>query len=151
MASVSVRFRNKERGTRVKDSAKNCASKRVGRGWGRMEGNAYFRSFSSLLLSLCGSRFISRVAKTQNPVPLFIFLLWNRTETFTTQASGQSMHCTLTQSLLFKLSTAATSLYKIHFLLHARSLLKRGPTVLTNAINFALAESPLCSAKKSSL
>ena len=30
--SVSVRFRRKERGTRVKDSEKNGASKRAGRG-----------------------------------------------------------------------------------------------------------------------
>ena len=32
VASVSVRFRSKERGTRVKDCAKNGASKRAGRG-----------------------------------------------------------------------------------------------------------------------
>ena len=32
VASVSVRFRSKERGTRVKDRAKNGASKRAGRG-----------------------------------------------------------------------------------------------------------------------
>ena len=32
VASVSVRFRNKERGTRVKDRAKNDASKRARRG-----------------------------------------------------------------------------------------------------------------------
>ena len=35
VASVSVRFRSKERGTRVKDRAKNGVSKRAGRGWGR--------------------------------------------------------------------------------------------------------------------
>ena len=35
VASVSVRFRSKERGTRVKDCAKDGASKRAGRGWGR--------------------------------------------------------------------------------------------------------------------
>ena len=40
VASVSVRFRSKERGTRVKDLATNGASKRAGRGWGRKEGNA---------------------------------------------------------------------------------------------------------------
>ena len=40
VASVSVRFRSKERGTIVKDCAKNGLSKRVGRGWGRKEGNA---------------------------------------------------------------------------------------------------------------
>ena len=33
VASVSVRFRSKERGTRVKDSAKNDASKRAGKEW----------------------------------------------------------------------------------------------------------------------
>ena len=32
VGSVSVRFRNKERGTRVKDRAKNRASKRARRG-----------------------------------------------------------------------------------------------------------------------
>ena len=40
VASVSVRFSSKERGTRVKDRATNGASKRAGRGWGRKEGNA---------------------------------------------------------------------------------------------------------------
>ena len=40
VASVSVRFRSKERETRVKDRAKNGASERAGRGWGRKEGNA---------------------------------------------------------------------------------------------------------------
>ena len=39
VASVSVRFRSKERGKRVKDRAKNGLSKRAGRGWGRKEGN----------------------------------------------------------------------------------------------------------------
>ena len=32
VASVSVRFRSKERGTRIKDCAKNGVSKRAGRG-----------------------------------------------------------------------------------------------------------------------
>ena len=40
VASVSVRFKRKKRGTRVKDHAKSGASKRAGRGWGRKEGNA---------------------------------------------------------------------------------------------------------------
>ena len=39
VASLSVRFRSKERGKRVKDRAKNGLSKRAGRGWGRKEGN----------------------------------------------------------------------------------------------------------------
>ena len=41
VASISVRLWSKELGTRVKDSAKNDVSKRVGRrGWGRKEGKA---------------------------------------------------------------------------------------------------------------
>ena len=39
VASVSVRFRSKEQGTRVKERAKNGMSKRAGRGWGRKDGN----------------------------------------------------------------------------------------------------------------
>ena len=35
-----LRFRRKERVTRVKDCEKSGASKRAGRGWGRKEGNA---------------------------------------------------------------------------------------------------------------
>ena len=38
VASVSVWFRSKERGTRVKDHTKNGTRKRAGRGWGRKEG-----------------------------------------------------------------------------------------------------------------
>ena len=111
VASVSVRFRSKERGTRVKDRAKNVASKTAGRGWGRKEGNAGRKNleilktahlvchalvctptFDALIscdnwpisclaffpffplplppLSFFGSRFISRAAKTENPVRL---------------------------------------------------------------------------------
>ena len=44
VASVSVRFRSKERGTRVKDNTKNGASKRAARGWGRKEGNACWQT-----------------------------------------------------------------------------------------------------------
>ena len=41
IANVSFRLCSKELGTRVKDSAKNCASKRVGSGgWRRKEGKA---------------------------------------------------------------------------------------------------------------
>ena len=40
VASIFMWFRSKERGTRVKDRAKNGASKRAGRGWARKEGNA---------------------------------------------------------------------------------------------------------------
>ena len=51
--SVSVRFRRKERGTRVKDREKSGASKRAG--------------------SLFGSRFISRAVKTESPLPQYFF------------------------------------------------------------------------------
>ena len=37
VASVSVWFRSKQRGTRVKDRAKNGVSERAGRGWGKEE------------------------------------------------------------------------------------------------------------------
>ena len=40
VASVSVWFRNKEGGTRVKDSAKNEASKRAGRGGNALLSNS---------------------------------------------------------------------------------------------------------------
>ena len=63
VANVSVRFRSKERGTRVKDRAKNGVSERAGRGWGRKEGN--FLPLPILPLSFFGSCFISRAAKTQ--------------------------------------------------------------------------------------
>ena len=50
VTSVSVRFRSKERGARVKDQARNCSSK-----------------------TFFGSRFISLAAKTKNPVPRSFF------------------------------------------------------------------------------
>ena len=53
VASVSVRFRSKERGTRVKERAKSGISKS--------------------LLSFFGSCFISRAFKTENPVPRSFF------------------------------------------------------------------------------
>ena len=46
VASVSVRLRSKKLGTRVKDHAKNGASKRAGRGWGRKEEKKCFLGFS---------------------------------------------------------------------------------------------------------
>ena len=71
VASVSARFRSKERETRVKDRG---ASKRAGGGggWGRKEGNA---SVSPPLppLSFVGSRLISRAIKTETPLPRSLF------------------------------------------------------------------------------
>ena len=74
VASVSVRFRSKERGKIVKDRAKNGLSKRAGRGWGRKEGN-FLPSPKLPLppLSFFGSCLISRAAKTENPVPRSFF------------------------------------------------------------------------------
>ena len=64
IASVSVRFGSKQRGTRqtrVKDRTKNGASKRAGRG-------GFLPSLPPPPLSFFGSRFISRAAKTKNPL-----------------------------------------------------------------------------------
>ena len=68
VASVSVRFRSKQRGTRVKDRAKNGASERAGRGWGREE--TFPSPSPTIIFRSC---FISRAAKTENPVPLSFF------------------------------------------------------------------------------
>ena len=68
VASVSVRFRSKERGTRVKDRAKNGSSKRAGRGRG-----SFLPSPPPTPLSFFGFCFISRAAKTVNPVSRSFF------------------------------------------------------------------------------
>ena len=60
----------KERGTRVKDRAKNGASKRAGRGWAI---GLDPLPLPSPLFHFFGSRFISRAAKTENPVPRSFF------------------------------------------------------------------------------
>ena len=82
VATVSVRLRSKERGTRVKDCAKNGARKRVERGWGRKEGNL---PLPLPPLSFFDSRFISRAAKTG------LSLLRNQTGTLATQAKTRVM------------------------------------------------------------
>ena len=64
VASVSVRFRSKERGTRVKDREKRGESKRAGRGWGRKEGNVSFLS-----------AFPSAFPSFPSPSPSFTFWL----------------------------------------------------------------------------
>ena len=68
VASVSMRFRSKERGTRVKDRVKNDETKRAGRGWGRK----VILPFPLPLLSFFWLS-ISRTAKTENPVPRSFF------------------------------------------------------------------------------
>ena len=70
VASVSLRFRSKERGARVKDRAKNGASKRAGRGWAI---GLDPLPLPSPLFHFFGSRFISRAAETENPVPRAFF------------------------------------------------------------------------------
>ena len=85
VASVSLRFRNKERRTRVKDGAKNGASKRAGRGRGRKE-------VSFLPLPLPLFHFLAFVSFLARPKPRIPFLdlglsfLPNQTETLATQA-----------------------------------------------------------------
>ena len=63
-------FRSKEQEARVKDRAKNGASKRGG-GW--EERKEIFLPLPLSPLSFFGSRFVSRAAKTENPVQV-VFL-----------------------------------------------------------------------------
>ena len=84
LASVSVRFYgSRERGTRVKVRAKNGASKRAGRGWGRKEGPSFpFPSPHFHFLA-----FVSFLARPKPRIPfLGLSLLRNQTETLATQA-----------------------------------------------------------------
>ena len=75
-ASVSVRFRRKERGTRVTDRKKSGESKRPGRGV-----RVRVRVFHFLAL-------VSFLARSKPKVPfLSISLLRNQTETLATQAT----------------------------------------------------------------
>ena len=69
VASVSVWFRSKERGTRVKDREKNGSSEeRGGGGKERKETVSFLRLLFPPLLFFV-SRFISRAVKTENPLP----------------------------------------------------------------------------------
>ena len=72
VASVSVRFRSKERGKSVKERAKNGLSKRAGRG-GEERKETSFLPLPLPPLSFFGSCLISRAAKTENPVPRSFF------------------------------------------------------------------------------
>ena len=83
VAIVSVRFKSKERGTRVKDRAKNDTSKRAETGWGRKEGNV---PLPLPPLSFFGSHFISRAAKTG------LSLLRHQMETLAKQATAFVFH-----------------------------------------------------------
>ena len=66
VASVSVRFRSKKRGTRVKDRAKNGASKKA-------EKRGRFLPLPLPPLSFFAFRFTSRAAKTEDPLPRSFF------------------------------------------------------------------------------
>ena len=78
VASVSVRFRRKERGTRVKDREKSGASKRAGRGWPSFPSPSPLFHFLAL---------VSFLARSIPKVP-FLGISWlqNQTETLATQA-----------------------------------------------------------------
>ena len=68
---MRFRSRSKERGTRVKDRTKNGVSKRAGRG--EEERKETLPSPPPPPLSFFGFCFISRAAKTENPVPRSFF------------------------------------------------------------------------------
>ena len=70
IASISVWLQSEERGMRVKDRAKNGASKRAGGGG---DGKKGFLPLPPL--SFFGSCSISRSVKTKNPVPRSFFAL----------------------------------------------------------------------------
>ena len=111
VASVSVRFRSKERGTRVKDRAENGVSRRAGRGWGRKEGNACrqtpgfwkpltwpvmpeFHSFPSPSPHFHFLALVWFLARPKPRIPfLDLSLLGNQTETLATQASSRLHRC----------------------------------------------------------
>ena len=82
VASVSMRFRSKERGTRVEDRTKNGVSKqRAGRG---------FPSFPSPSPHFHFLVLLSFLARPKPRIPfLGLSLLRNQRKTFATQASSQ--------------------------------------------------------------
>ena len=85
VASVSVWFRSKERGTRVKDREKNGSSERAGRGWERKEGNRFLPS-PPFPLFYCLA-LVSFLALSKPKISfLGVSLLRNQTETLGTQA-----------------------------------------------------------------
>ena len=84
VASVSVRFRSKQRGTRVKDRAKNGVSDRAGRGWGKEE------TFPSPSPHFHFFALVSFLARPKPRIPFVSFFTpkrRNQTETLATQAN----------------------------------------------------------------
>ena len=85
VVSVSVRFRSKEQGTRVKDRAKNGASKRAWKGVGK---KGKFPSFSSPSPHFHFLALVSFIARPKPRIPfLGLSLLRNQTDTLATLAS----------------------------------------------------------------
>ena len=81
-----MRFGSKDRGTRVQDRARNGASKRARRGWGRKEGNRSPPPPPPSPLHLLA--LVSFLARPKPRIPfLGLSLLRNQTETLATQAS----------------------------------------------------------------
>ena len=113
VASVSVWFRNKERGTRVKDSAKTGASKRAGRGWKWVTVQLYncFKAerpgarFSKVPLSLQGRVYLKpgvRKKKTRRtPNDYEVLVIWVRR----LSESSFSPGCTSFLTLITKLQS----------------------------------------------
>ena len=97
-----MRFRRKERGTRVKDCAKNGVSNRAGRGWGKIRRRVRWRTQVFKIEGFVCKRFlpsspapptfiflalVSFLARPKSRIPFHgLFLLRNQTETLTTQA-----------------------------------------------------------------
>ena len=90
VASVSVRFRSKERVTGVKDHATNGASKRTGRGWERKKS---FSCPSPLLFFLA---FVLFLARSKPKIPfLGLSLIRNLKKTLATQANSNMFFLTV--------------------------------------------------------
>ena len=97
-----MRFRSKERGTRVKDRAKNGVSKRAGRGWGKIRRRVRWRTQVFKIEGFVCKRFlpsspafptfiflalVSFLARPKPRIPFHgLSLLRNQTETLATQA-----------------------------------------------------------------
>ena len=100
VASVSVWFRSKERGARVKDRAKNGASEKAGRGWGTKS-------------------LVSFLARSKPKIPsLGLSLLRNQTETLATQAKHKKLRYAVCQSYQHHHTSCHSLLASSHYSCH---------------------------------